>query len=336
MPTPSQQSGTPRSVQMIDPAALMRIKSLELRARTVVEGFWHGTHRSPFHGFSAEFTEYRAYTPGDDLRYLDWGVYARSDRFCIKKFEDETNLRCYLLVDQSKSMSYGSMADESDEPDAGGYSKTQYANTLAATLAYFLNQQGDAVGLMTFDDAITDYLPAKSRARHLKQIMLSLGKPSHGRATDVGLPLRRIAELVRRRAMIVLVSDLLTPIDSLSQQLSYLRACGHEVAVFQTLDPAEMSFAFDDAAVYRDLETEQDWFVDPEAIKDSYQSKLNAHLASIESICAGLGMMYQQVQTDQPLEAALFDFLQSRMRRGRLTRVASSGSHAGSAVGGSS
>lgn len=311
---------------MIDPATLMRIKSLELRARTVVEGFWHGTHRSPFHGFSAEFTEYRAYTPGDDLRYLDWGVYARSDRFCIKKFEDETNLRCYLLVDQSKSMSYGSV-----DPDDGGYSKTQYANTLAATLAYFLNQQGDAVGLMTFDGAITDYLPAKSRARHLKQIMLSLGKPSHGRATDVGLPLRRIAELVRRRAMIVLVSDLLTPIDSLNQQLSYLRACGHEVAVFQTLDPSEMSFGFDDAAVYRDLETEQDWFVDPEAIKASYQSKLNAHLESIDSICAGLGMMYQSVQTDQPLEGVLFDFLQTRMRRGRLTRVASSGSHGGQA-----
>src|ERR1035437_426980 len=132
---------------LIDPKALMSIRNLELRARVVVEGFWTGLHRSPYHGFSVEFTEYRQYTPGDDPRYLDWRLFARSDRFYIKKFEDETNLRCHLVVDQSRSMAFGS----------GGYTKADYANTLAATLAYFLSLQGDAVGLLTFDEAVRDY-----------------------------------------------------------------------------------------------------------------------------------------------------------------------------------
>src|SRR6186997_2004203 len=148
----ARQAGSAAS--FIDPAALMRIKSMQLRARVVVEGFMSGLHRSPYHGFSVEFTEYRQYSPGDDLRYLDWRLYARSDRFYIKKFEDETNLRCHLLVDHSRSMGYGSLA----------YTKSEYANTLAATLAYFLFKQGDAVGLVTFDEELRDILPARNRA----------------------------------------------------------------------------------------------------------------------------------------------------------------------------
>src|SRR2546425_827562 len=153
---------------LIHPKALMSIKNLELRARIVVEGFWTGIHRSPYHGFSVEFTEYRQYTPGDDPRYLDWRLYARSDRYYIKKFEDETNLRCHLLVDNSRSMTYGSP----------GYTKAQYANTLAATLAYFLYLQGDAVGLLTFDQQIRAYLPARHRPRHLRHLILYLKEPN--------------------------------------------------------------------------------------------------------------------------------------------------------------
>ena len=148
----------------VDPKALMAIRSLELRARVVVEGFWNGLHRSPYHGFSVEFTEYRDYTPGDDPRYLDWRLYARTDRYYIKKYEDETNLRCHLLVDNSQSMGYGSI----------NFSKAQYANTLAATLAYFLYLQGDATGLLTFDQEIRDYLPARHRPGHLRHLMLAL------------------------------------------------------------------------------------------------------------------------------------------------------------------
>ena len=160
---------------LIDPKALMAIANLELRARLVVEGFWNGLHRSPFHGFSVEFTEYRQYSPGDDPRYLDWRLFARSDRFYIKKFEDETNLRCHLLVDNSRSMAYGSLA----------YTKAHYANTLAATLAYFLHQQGDAVGLLSFDEQIREYLPARNRPGHLRHLMLALEKPAAGRGTDL-------------------------------------------------------------------------------------------------------------------------------------------------------
>src|SRR5688572_25228756 len=172
-----------------DPAALMAIRNLDLRARTIVEGFWHGIHRSPYHGFSVEFTEYRAYSPGDDPRYLDWRVFARSDRYFIKKFEDETNLRCHLLVDQSRSMAYGSR----------DYTKAHYAATLAATLAYFLHLQGDAVGLLTFDAQVRDFMPARHRVGHLRQLMFTLEKPASGNATNLVAPLERIMSLVRKR-----------------------------------------------------------------------------------------------------------------------------------------
>src|SRR4051794_24495208 len=189
------------SVKLIDPLALMTIRSLELRARAVVEGFWSGMHRSPYHGFSVEFTEYRQYTPGDDPRYLDWRVFARTDRYFIKKYEDETNLRAHLLVDQSRSMAYGSR----------DYNKSTYAATLAATLAYFLHLQGDAIGLLTFDEQVRDFLPARHRMGHLRQIMLALERPAAGKSTDLEAPLERITSLIRKRGMVALISDFLAP-----------------------------------------------------------------------------------------------------------------------------
>src|SRR5881394_2441913 len=215
-----------REETFVDPKALMAIRNLEMRARVVVEGFWTGLHRSPFHGFSVEFTEYRQYSPGDDTRYLDWRLLARSDRYYIKKFEDETNLRCHFLVDNSRSMSYGSK----------GYTKAQYANTLAATLAYFLYLQGDAVGVLTFDEQIREYLPARHRTGHLRHLMIALEKPAGGTQTDLSRPLQRIAEIVNKRGVMVLISDLLAPIDTLERNLSALGACGHEVIVFNVLD----------------------------------------------------------------------------------------------------
>src|SRR5271156_2604070 len=173
-----------RGAGNVDPIALMAIRNLELRARVVVEGFWSGLHRSPYHGFSVEFTEYRPYSPGEDTRYMDWRLYARSDRFYLKKFEDETNLRCHLLVDHSRSMSYASLA----------YSKSDYARTLAATLAWFLHGQGDAVGLFSFDERVRDYLPARHRHGHLRQLMLALERKPEGRATNLSEPLPPVAE----------------------------------------------------------------------------------------------------------------------------------------------
>lgn len=294
-----------RSVSLIDPATLMAIKNLELRARIVVEGFWKGIHRSPYHGFSVEFTEYRPYTPGDDPRYLDWRLYARSDRYYIKKFEDETNLRCHLLVDHSRSMTYGST----------GYTKAQYANTLAATLGFFLHQQGDAVGLLTFDERLRDYLPARHRPGHLRHLMLLLEQPAGGQATDLLAPLQRIVEVVKKRGLMVLVSDLLAPLQGLKKSLTDLAASGHEVLLFQLLDPAELDFNFSEPALFRDLESGRDLYIDPRHARRQYLQKLGAHNDAIRSICQGLGIGYHRFDSGRPLELALFDFLRARLQR---------------------
>jgi uncharacterized protein (DUF58 family) len=285
----------------------MAIRSLELRARVVVEGFWNGLHRSPYHGFSVEFTEYRQYSPGDDTRYLDWRLYARSDRYYLKKFEDETNLRCHLLVDQSRSMSYGSV----------GYTKSDYARTLAATLAWFLNGQGDAVGLFTFAGSVHDYLPARHRHGHLRQLMHALEKESAGSATDLGEPLRRVAELARKRGLIVLISDLLAPVDELERNLGRLTAAGHELVIFQVLDPNELAFDFNRAMLFQDVESQKDIYLDPETVRAEYQRRFQAHSEGVEAICRKLGFAFHRVVTNEPMDIALFNFLQSRNRRGK-------------------
>jgi uncharacterized protein (DUF58 family) len=293
-----------------DPQALMAIRNLELRARVVVEGFWKGLHRSPYHGFSVEFTEYRQYSPGDDTRYLDWRLYARSDRHYLKRFEDETNLRCHLVVDQSRSMDYGSL----------GYSKSDYVRTLAATLAWFLHGQGDAVGLLSFDERVRDYLPPRHRQGHLRQLMLALEHAPEGRRTNLADPLRRAAELARKRGLIVLLSDLLTPLDDLERSLARLTAAGHEVVLWQTLDPNELAFAFQRPMLFQDLESRQDVYVDPPALRSEYQGRLTAHCRRAEAICRKLGAAYYRLVTDQPLELALVDFLRSRHRRNKRIR----------------
>ena len=223
----------------------MRIESLELRARIVVQGFLSGLHRSPYHGFSVEFTEYRQYSPGDDLRHLDWRLFARSDRYYIKRFEDETNLRCTLLVDMSRSMGFGSIP----------YTKIEYARTMAATLAYFLSMQRDAVGLVTFDQEIADFVPPRYRPGHLHRLMVCLERAVSGTSTDLSGPLEQVAATVRKRGMVVLISDLLAPVEMLRSRLGYLRSQGHEVVLLRVLDPAELNFTFQKATTFVDVET---------------------------------------------------------------------------------
>lgn len=293
------------ATRYLDSKALLSIRNLELRARVIVEGFLMGLHRSPYHGFSVEFSEYRQYTPGDDLRFVDWKLYGRSDRYYLKKFEDETNLRCFFLVDMSKSMSYGSEA-------LGGKSKADYAVTVAASLGYFLSKQGDATGLLSFDSGIRDFLPARKRPGHLHQLMLMLDKPASGKQTDLKTPLRRIAEVIRKRGLIVLLSDLLAPIETFENELSQLRAFGHEVIVFQVLDPQELDFKFSNSAQFEDMETGATLYVDPEKARGKYLAALGAHQQRLRDLCVSRGIAHHVLRTDEPLETALFRFLTSR------------------------
>ena len=312
---------SPRATSFVDPHALMRIKSLQLRAKVVVEGFNAGLHRGPYHGFSVEFSEYREYSPGDDPRYLDWRLFARSDRYYIKRFEDETSLRCHLLVDMSRSMSFGS----------GTYTKADYARTLAATLAYFLSSQRDAVGLLTFDEKICEYLPARFRPGHLHRLMVSLERSTGGVATDLTAPLEQIASAVSKRGLIVLISDLLAPVEPLEKNLGYLRSRGHEVILLRVLDRAEAEFVFGDAAIFHDLESGRELYIDPKVAREQYLERFAEHTAAITRACNSLGIECVEMTTDRPLELALFDFISARGRRGRQTTRRSSVSRRGQA-----
>jgi uncharacterized protein (DUF58 family) len=319
VPTTSAPNGRSTASSFIDPATLMRIKSLQLRARIVVQGFLSGLHRSPHHGFSVEFSEYRQYAPGDDPRHLDWRLFARTDRYYIKRFQEETNLRCHLLVDLSQSMGYGSIA----------YTKVEYARTAAATLAYFLSTQRDATGLVTFDQQIAEYVPARYRPGHLHRLMVCLERAVAGTSTDLSAPLEQIAATVRKRGMVVLISDLLSDTAMLRTRLGYLRSQGHEVVIMRVLDPAEVDFDFARPATFVDMESGRDLYIDPHAARADYQRRFADHAAEIEKICRELGIGLHRLVTSQPLELTLFDFLQSRLHTGRQVARAGGRGHVG-------
>lgn len=290
-----------------DPAALMRVRDLELRARAVVEGFWKGLHRSARHGYSAEFAEYRSYVPGDDIRYLDWKVLARRDRYFIRKYREETNLRSHVLLDLSRSMNYGS----------GSYTKLDYARTLAATLAVFLPQQGDETGLVTFDDGVRDYLPPRHRSGHLHAILAALGREALGKVAALDSPIASILSRGRGRGVVLVISDFLTPLADLSGPLSSLAVCGHDITLFQTLDSAEIHFPFDESADFEDMESGRSQMTEPSSVRDGYLSKFNAHQQGLKQLCATLGILHHLVPTDRPLEVALHAYLADRQVLGQ-------------------
>ncbi|WP_205760951.1 DUF58 domain-containing protein [Luteolibacter luteus] len=302
-PNPS----SPRPSTFADPVALMRVRSLELRARTVVEGFWKGLHRSPRHGFSAEFAEYRQYVPGDDIRYLDWKVLARRDKSFIRKFREETNVRCHVLLDLSRSMGYGSKT----------YTKLEYARTLAATLAMFLHQQGDEIGLLTFDEVARDYLPPRHRSGHLHAILAALDKPALGIGAALHAPVDAILSRGRMRGLVFVISDFLTPLTELKAPLSALAACGHDISLMQTLDPAEIHFTFDSAVNFEDMESGRVLPADPDQLRAGYLKKFNAHQQGLKSLCDTLGILHHLLPTDQPLETALHTYLSGRQSLGQ-------------------
>ncbi|MEM9646332.1 MAG: DUF58 domain-containing protein [Planctomycetota bacterium] len=290
---------SPSDSASVDPAALMRIKNLQLRAKTVVEGLYNGMHRSPHHGFSVEFSEYRPYTAGDDPKGLDWKLFARTDRFFIKKFEDETSRRCYFVVDQSRSMGFGSLE----------YSKIEYARTVAASLAYFLSLQRDSVGLLTFDETVAEFLSARNRPGHLRQLMRCLSRDVSGKATDIAAPLEQMATLIRRRGLILLISDLLASPETMRTNLAYLRSRGHEVIVLRVLDPRELRFELDAAGMVEDPESGGAIYLDPEEVRDHYQREFSEHHRQIQEICDSLGVGLHTMSTAEPIDQALFDLV---------------------------
>ncbi len=321
-PATAAIAGSENRPNWIDPAALMRIQSLQLRAKTVVEGFYNGMHRSPYFGFSVEFSEYRPYVKGDDPKHIDWKLFARSDRHYIKRFEDETSRRCYFVVDLSRSMEYAGTT----------YTKADYARTIAATLAYFLTHQRDAVGLVTFDAEVRDYLPARHRPGHLHRLMLLLEQPLGGAATDLPKPLEHLAGLVQKRGLVVLLSDLLAPVDQLARSLGYLRARGHEVLLLRVLDPTELTLELGEAVMLEDYESGRQIYVDPRTAQAQYQQRFREHEAAVQDLTVKLGVEFHTLTTDQPLEWALLHLI-SQLNRGavsiaRQRTVASSGAPA--------
>ncbi|MEO2024834.1 MAG: DUF58 domain-containing protein [Fuerstiella sp.] len=304
MSTPPQASNVP-AMSFMDPKVVMSIRSLELRAKVVVEGFRTGQNKSPRHGFSVEFSEYRQYAQGDDPRFLDWKLYARTDRSYIRLFEDETNLRCYIVADFSRSMSFGSL----------GYTKHDYGRTIAASLAWLLNRQGDAVGLSLFDERVRMVVPARYRPGQLRRIMVTLEEPMSGSETNPEQALEHAAQRLNRRGFVILISDLLAPVEQFEAGLKLLRGCGHDVVVFQVLDPVELDLNIDGPRLFEDLETKQKIYADPKDAGETYVQRITEHNDAVQAVCEKLGAAFIRTVTNEPLELTLSGFLHARRSR---------------------
>jgi uncharacterized protein (DUF58 family) len=296
---------TLRERQFLDPAVIARLGTLELKARTIVEGFLSGLHRSPFKGFSVEFAEYRQYIHGDDLSTIDWKVYARSDRYYIKKFEEETNLDCHLMLDVSGSMGYGSK----------GLTKLEYGSCLAASIAYLMNRQRDAVGLIAFDQRIVDMLPASARPGHLRALLLSLDRLRAGNETDVSKPLHQLADSLGKRGIVVLISDLLDEPEAVIRGLKHLRFRGTDVIVFQVLDPDEIDFPFERPTRFEDLETTEEIMAVPGLVRAHYLHQIGGLIDRYKRELGVTGIDYQLLKTTDPLELALLSYLSTLSRK---------------------
>jgi len=290
--------------EFLRPEVAARLKGIDLRARLVVEGFLAGLHRSPYKGFSVEFTEHRQYMPGDELKRIDWRVYGRTDRFFIREYEEETNLRAYLVLDSSNSMSFRT----------SGISKLEYASCLAASLAYLLLHQKDSAGLITFSDRIDSFIPPRSTPVHLNVLLGALERLKPGGDTDVAATLHQLAERVKRRGLIILLSDLWDDESAVVSALRHFRFRKHEVLVFHVLDPAERDFGFRQPVVLRDLETGAELTVDPRVVGHKYRQALAGRLSLFERRCAEGLIDYHRFTTDTPFDQALFAYLERRRR----------------------
>ncbi len=293
--------------RFLDPAVLARIDNLELLAKTVVDGFISGLHRSAYLGFSIDFAEHRAYMPGDDIRRIDWRVYGRTDRFYVKEFEADTNANFSVLLDVSASMDYAG---------GGALTKLDYARYLAACLTYFARRQRDRVGIVTFAREIVDLVPPS--AKHLDIVLHTLDRARAGAAGRLDAALPTIAEALGRRSILVLISDCYEEPDTILHGVNLLRHRGHDVIVFHVLDPAELEFPFDQPTHFEDLESGDRMPVVPEELRDEYRRLVRRHVAALSQLLGENRVDYVQFDTGRPLDQALFAYLSSRQRMMRV------------------
>lgn len=292
--------------RFLDPEVVSKISGMDVRARLVVEGFIAGLHKSPYKGFSVEFAEHRQYMPGDPLKHVDWKVYAKSDKFYVKEFEEETNLRAYLALDASASMGYASR----------GMTKFAYATHLAAALAYLMLRQQDSVGLTLFDTEIRRHIPPHASPKHLHTLLTELAVGAPGQETDIHGSLRVLTERIRRRGLIVLLSDLLDDRASLLTALKYFRHKKHEVIVFHVLDHEEAEFGFDREALFEDMETKEEILVEPWRIRGEYAAEVREWSEGIKRECREHRIDYVLMDTRTPFDVALTSYLEKRSRLG--------------------
>lgn len=292
------------SRKYLDPAVLGSMRGLDLKARLIVEGYVSGMHRSPYQGFSVEFAEHREYSPGDDLRYVDWKVFGRSDRYFLKQYDEETNFTCHLLLDASESMTYRS--------ESAAMSKLDYARHLAAALSWLVIQQQDAIGLATFDENVRSLLPPSSQTGHLKQVFRSLDQAEGNGKTSVGTILNDLATRIRRRGLVILLSDLFDEPEQVERGLRHLRHRRHDVSVLQIVDPAEQDFPFDGPMLFRGMEGMPDQFSEPKSLKQAYQKEFDDFVRQVGRTCRQMGFDHNFIRTDQPFDVALSHFLQRR------------------------
>jgi len=293
------------SQKYLDPSVVSRLNSLELKARFVVEGFMVGLHKSPYHGFSVEFSEHRSYMQGDPIKNIDWKVFAKSEKFFIKQFEEETNLICHVNVDISKSMDY---------KHSGPITKLEYANILAASLIYIMIQQQDAVGLTLYSDSIEKYLPPKSTRLYLRKLLQEIESAVPSNKTETAACLNAIADKTKRRGLVIIISDFFDDLDKVLSTIRKFHYKKNEVIVFQVLDPIEQSFAFGKDAIFVDKETGEEMTSQPYQIQKAYQQTLRDFIDRIKSECRSSGIEYNLLTTNTPFDKALLSYFKKRSK----------------------
>jgi len=289
----------------LDPSFISKLNSLELKARLVVEGFMVGMHKSPYHGFSVEFSQHRAYMQGDNLKDVDWKVFGKTEKYFIKQYEEETNLRCNIFLDTSNSMAYSS---------GNNISKLDYSITLAAALSYLMVHQQDAVGLTLYAEKINKYLPPKSSRAYLQEILKILANVKASEKTNTAMSLSETAEKLKRKGLVVIISDFFDEIDSVLKAIKHFSYMNSEIIVFQVLDPMEKSFSFGKDAIFKDLETGDELTTQPYQIQKAYREAMVEFTGRIKTECLNSNIDYNLIDTSDPYDKALLRYIQKRSR----------------------